>query len=51
MTLNEAPKDEKVVRAILDVHTKDGVKHGLEYDSEGYEFMERTNRSRWKVGV
>lgn len=35
--LDEAAKDEKVVGAILDVLTKDGVKYGL----KGYEFVKR----------
>ena len=36
-TLDEAVKDEKVVKAILDVLTKDGVKYGL----KGYESVKR----------
>ena len=43
MTLNEASKDGKVVRAIPDVWTKDGAKYGLKYGSEGYEFVKRTS--------
>jgi len=35
--LDEVAKDEKVVKAILDVLTKDGVKYGL----EGFEFVKR----------
>lgn len=35
--LDEAVKDEKVVKAILDVLTRDGVKYGL----KGYEFVKR----------
>jgi len=35
--LDEAVKDEKVVKAILDILTKDGVKYGL----KGYEFVKR----------
>ena len=35
--LDEAVKDERVVKAILDVLTKDGVKYGL----KGYEFVKR----------
>jgi len=37
VTLDEAAKDEKVVKAILDVLTKDGVKYGL----KGFEFVKR----------
>jgi len=37
VTLDEAAKDEKVLKAILDVLTRDGVKHGL----MGYEFVKR----------
>ena len=36
-TLDEAVKDENVVKAILDILTKDGVKYGL----KGYEFVKR----------
>ncbi|KAF9648057.1 hypothetical protein BDM02DRAFT_3097050, partial [Thelephora ganbajun] len=36
-TLDEAAKDEKVAKAILDVLTKDGVK----YDLKGYELVKR----------
>lgn len=36
-TLDEAAKDEKVVRAILDILTRDGVKYGL----KGYELVKR----------
>ena len=35
--LDEAVKDEKVIKAILDILTRDGVKHGL----KGYEFVKR----------
>lgn len=35
--LDEAVKDERVVKAILDVLTKDGTKYGL----KGYEFVRR----------
>ena len=35
--LDEAVKDEKVVKAIMDVLTKDGVRYGL----KGYEFVKR----------
>jgi len=35
--MDEAAKDENVVKAILDVLTRDGVKHGL----KGYEFVKR----------
>ena len=35
--LDEAVKDEKVVKAILDILTKDGVKYGL----KGFEFVKR----------
>ena len=35
--LDEAAKDEKVVKAILDILTKDGVKYRL----KGYEFVKR----------
>ena len=35
--LDEAVKDEKIVKAILDILTKDGVKYGL----KGYEFVKR----------
>jgi len=35
--LDEAVKDEKVVKAILDILTNDGVKYGL----KGYEFVKR----------
>jgi len=35
--LDEAVKDEKVMKAILDILTKDGVKYGL----KGYEFVKR----------
>ena len=35
--LDEAAKDEKVVKVILDILTKDGVKYGL----KGYEFVKR----------
>lgn len=37
VTLDKAVKDEKVVKAILDILTKDGVKYGL----KGYEFVKR----------
>jgi len=37
VTLDEAAKDEKVAKAILDVLTKDGVKYGL----KGIEFVKR----------
>ena len=37
MTLGEATKDEKVVKAILDVLTKDEIKYGL----KGFEFVKR----------
>ena len=36
-TLDQAVKDEKVVKVILGVLTKDGVKYGL----KGYEFVKR----------
>jgi len=35
--LDEAVKDEKIVKAILEILTKDGVKYGL----KGYEFVKR----------
>ena len=35
--LDEAAKDEKVVKAILDILTKDGIKYGL----KGYELVKR----------
>jgi long-chain acyl-CoA synthetase len=35
--LDEAAKDEKVVKVILDTLTRDGVKYGL----KGYEFVKR----------
>jgi len=35
--LDQAVKDEKIVKAILDVLTNDGVKYGL----KGYEFVKR----------
>ena len=36
-TLDKAVKDERVVKAILDVLTRDGVRYGL----NGYEFVKR----------
>jgi len=36
-TLDEAVRDEKVVKAVLDMLTRDGVKYGL----KGYEFAKR----------
>ncbi|KAF9648062.1 long-chain-fatty-acid-CoA ligase [Thelephora ganbajun] len=36
-TLDEAVKDEKIVKAVLDMLTKDGVRYGL----KGYEFAKR----------
>ena len=44
MTLDEAAKDEKVVKAILDVLTNDGVKYGPKW----FKFAKRvfvTNES------